>query len=174
MKMSETALCRKRLDCYCLGNGLDLGYGGDPIVPSAITVDLITQYSKVGNHPRNLTGDATNLYWFKDNVLDYVYSSHLLEDFEENETEKILSEWLRVLKYDGNLVLYCPVEKKYREHCQKTGQPYNQSHKIEKFSLEYVKDILKKIGNVTIIHQIDLVNIYSFELVARKGVSGIV
>jgi glycosyltransferase involved in cell wall biosynthesis/predicted SAM-dependent methyltransferase len=164
---SETAKCRRRLSRYCLGNGVDLGYGGDPIVPSAITVDLPTPYNKVGDHPLNLAGDARNLYWFSDNSLDYVYSSHLLEDFED--TEGTLREWLRVLKPGGVLVLFCPDEQAYRSHCKKHGQTYNLNHKHPDFSLAYVEDILlNRIGNVEVIHENPLVDAYSFELVVRK------
>jgi len=164
--MSETAKCRKRLKRFIKGYGIDIGYGGDPIVEWAITVDLPTPYTKVGTHPLNLGGDARDLYWFRDEVLDFVYSSHLLEDFEN--TKEVLTEWLRVLKVGGHLILYCPVEQVYREHCRKTGQPYNYAHKIENFDLNYVKNILEQIGVTEIIHAKPLVDDYSFELVARK------
>lgn len=136
----ETSKCRERLKHFCIGCGLDLGYGGDPILPTAITVDLPTPYAQVGNSPLHLKGDARNLYWFRDNVLDYVYSSHLLEDFEN--TYDVLKEWLRVIKPGGYLILYCPDEPTYKEHCRKTGQSYNYSHKIKNFGLECCKKIL--------------------------------
>src|SRR4051794_21358440 len=78
---SETSKSRERLAKYCEGYGLDLGYGGDPISFSAIRMDLPQPYTRVGELPVQLGGKAENLYWFKDGVLDYVYSSHLLEDF---------------------------------------------------------------------------------------------
>ena len=164
---SETSRCRERLRHFCSGYGIDVGYGGDTIIPSAITVDLPTPYTKVGDTPLNLGGDAKDLYWFKDNVLDYVYSSHLLEDFED--TQSVLKEWLRVIKPGGYLVLFCPDEQKYREHCKKTGQPYNYSHKVENFSLNYVKNILlNNFSNIEFIHENPLVDEYSFELVLKK------
>jgi predicted SAM-dependent methyltransferase len=166
-EVSETSKCRNRLIKYCQGYGLDLGYGGDIITPTAITVDLPKPYTDVGCHPLNLGGDARNLYWFRDNVLDYVYSSHLLEDFED--TESALREWLRVLKPCGHLVIFCPDEQIFRRYCAITGHPYNPSHKIENFSLAYLKNILlNKIGNVEIIHETFLIDNYSFELVAKK------
>ena len=45
---SETSRCRERLRHFCCGYGIDVGYGGDTIIPSAITVDLPTPYTKVG------------------------------------------------------------------------------------------------------------------------------
>jgi ubiquinone/menaquinone biosynthesis C-methylase UbiE len=165
--LSETPKCRERLTKYCLGYGVDIGYGGDTIVPSAISVDLPVPYTHVGDHPLNLGGDAKFLYWFESNVLDYVFSSHLLEDFED--TENVLKEWIRVIKPGGYLVIFCPDEQIYREHCRKTGQSYNNAHKIQNFSLSYVKSILiNKIGNIDVIHENPLIDEYSFEIVIRK------
>jgi predicted SAM-dependent methyltransferase len=163
---SETSKCRLRLAPFCQGNGLDLGPGGDPITPKAVRVDLPTPYAQVGEFPVQLTGDASCLSWFKDSSLDYVYSSHLLEDFVD--TESVLKEWLRVLKPGGRLVIFCPDEQIYRKHCSKTGQPYNTNHKHEDFSLEKIKRILDSIGEVRIVHEANVVDIYSWELVAEK------
>jgi predicted SAM-dependent methyltransferase len=167
MLKSETSKCRERLKKFCLGNGLDIGFGGDPIVPSAITLDLEKPYTKVGDSAQNLVGDGRNLYWFRDSVIDYVYSSHLLEDFEA--TGEVLKEWLRVIKPRGFLILYCPDERRYREYCRLTGHPYNEAHKIENFSLGYVKTVLSSIGvGYKIVHEEPHVDEYSFEIVIKK------
>jgi len=163
---SETSKCRPRLAPFCTGYGVDLGFGGDPITPAAIRVDSPQPYAATGHAPVQLGGDATDLHWFRDGVLDYVYSSHLLEDF--SDTEKVLREWLRVLKPGGNLVIFCPDEQIYRAHCRETGQIYNENHKHADFSLQKVKTILLRIGVVNIIHENPLVDIYSWELVAQK------
>ena len=163
---SETSRCRPRLAKYCKGNGLDIGYGGDPIVSDAITIDLRHPYARLGDVPKNLAGDARDLRWFKDGVLDYVYSSHLLEDFED--TGAVLREWLRVLKYGGLFVLFGPDEQIYKTHCRQTGQPYNHGHKIADFGLSYVKSILAQINAGEIIHEVPLIDDYNFELVIRK------
>jgi len=166
--VSETSQCRERLKKYCAGYGLDIGYGGDPIVPSAIKVDLPKPYMNVGGAPLNLGGDAMNLYWFTNNCLDYVFSSHLLEDFDPKKTRDVLYEWLRVLKPGGHLILYLPDEQKYRKHCKETGQPYNQNHKVENFSLRYVKSLLRDISGIEIVHENPLCEKYSFEMVIKK------
>lgn len=96
-------------------------------------------------------------------------SSHLLEDFYEDEIKQILKEWWRVLKIGGYLILYCPVERVFREHCRKTGQEYNLAHKLEQFDLEYIKKILNELGfPMLVVHEVPLVNTYSFELVIKK------
>jgi len=163
---SETSRCRMSLSDYCQGNGLDLGPGGDPILPSAVRVDLPEPYTQVGNLPVQLGGDAQDLCWFKDNCLDYVYSSHLLEDFKD--TEKVLREWIRVLKIGGKLIIYCPDEQRYRTHCAKSGQDYNFNHFHDTFSLAMVKAIIVNIGNCKVIHERDNIGDYCWEIVAEK------
>jgi predicted SAM-dependent methyltransferase len=145
---------------------VDLGPGGDPIVEAAIRIDLPEPYSRAGVLPVQLGGDASKLHWFRDGVLDYVYSSHLLEDFVD--TKAILAEWLRVLRPGGRLIIFCPDEKAYRVHCARTDQPYNQHHKLADFSLARVKATLHDIGGTAIIHENPLVDVYSWEIVAEK------
>jgi predicted SAM-dependent methyltransferase len=170
--MSETSHARARLLPYCNGYGLDLGFGGDKIQPSAIGVDLPIPYTQVGKDPVQLGGDARHLIWFRDEVLDYVYSSHLLEDFPANETRTVLVEWLRVLKVGGSLILYQPDEQVFRAHCKATGQPYNSSHSVPDFSLSWLRDkILATIPGIEIVHSNPLVEAYSFEIVVRKTCS---
>ncbi len=167
---SETSKARSRLSKFCLGNGIDIGYGGDPIVPSAITMDTPEPYTKLGDHPQNLSGDARDLYWFKDKVFDYVYSSHLLEDFTEKEIPLVIREWLRVIKVGGVLILYCPDEQVYRAYCKKHGTPPNAAHKIDNFGLSYLKEVLEQNfkGQYSIVHKIKLIDDYCFDLVIRK------
>ncbi|MGH7679093.1 MAG: methyltransferase domain-containing protein [Gemmatimonadaceae bacterium] len=164
---SETAKVRKRLAPFCRGYGVDLGFGGDPILDSSIRVDLPIPYTKVGpNKSVQLGGDSSNLKWFKNDSLDYVYSSHLLEDFLDTRT--VLKEWLRVLTPGGHLVLFCPDEQLFRAHCARTGQGYNPHHVHEDFSLAKVKGILAELGGTDIVHERDRVHAYSWELVCRK------
>src|SRR5439155_15124894 len=111
-----------------------------------------------GELPVQLGGKAEDLYWFKDSVLDYVYSSHLLEDFFD--TEAVLREWIRVLKPEGKLVIFCPDEQRFKKHCKETGQPYNTAHVHEYFSLDYIKNILNKISETKIIYEHGNVDIY--------------
>jgi len=177
--MSEASKCRERLKKFCIGNGLDIGYGGDPIIPTAITLDLEKPYTKVGDHPQNLIGDGRNLYWFKDNCLDYIFSSHLLEDFSIDEMKSTLWEWIRVIKPGGFLVLYLPDEQAYRKYCKENKKPRNSNHKIDKFSLDFVKIILEEgppvfsYGNVKIVSSDSICEDYSFEIVLMKEKKGL-
>lgn len=164
---SETSKCRDRLAPFCEGYGLDLGFGGDPIIPSAIRMDLPAPRAHYAqDQPVQLGGSATDLYWFRDGVLDFIYSSHLLEDYAE--TEDVLREWLRVLRPGGRLIIFCPDEQAYRNHCETTGHPRNLYHVHADFSLQKVKDHLERIGGTRVVHEVPLIDIYSWELVCEK------
>jgi SAM-dependent methyltransferase len=167
---SETSKCRARLAPFCSGYGLDLGFGGDPIVPHAIGMDMPQPYSDVGKLPVQLGGDATRLVWFADGTLDFVFSSHLLEDFVD--VGAVLREWLRVLKPGGRLIIFCPDEQVYRRHCAATGQPYNTHHVHADFSLAFVKRELARLGVPhRILHEAALIDVYSWEIVVEKQAS---
>ncbi len=168
-RVSETSKCRARLAPFCEGYGLDLGFGGDPIASHAIRVDFPQPYTAVGQYPVQLGGNATRLTWFKDDSLDFVFSSHLLEDFDD--ITLVLTEWLRVLKPGGRLIIYCPDEPRYRAYCERTGAFHNPNHKHTDFSLAYVRRALDQIGGVRYLHESATVDEYSWELVAEKLVA---
>lgn len=170
--MSETSRCRDRLIKYCEGDGLDLGFGGDPIKPSAICIDLLEPYTKVGSAPQHLRGTARDLYWFRNNCLDYVFSSHLIEDFVYVEQIQILNEWLRVLRFGGYLVLYTVHQQRFLQHCNRTGQGTNDAHKEADYSLETFKEKvlshISLIGRCHIVHENQQCEDYSWEVVLQK------
>lgn len=45
---------------------------------------------------------------FKDEVFEYVYSSHLIEHFSHREVKEVVKEWVRVLKKGGTIEIRCP------------------------------------------------------------------
>lgn len=144
--MSETAKLRDLLLPYCVGNGVDGGFGGDKIKPEVIGIERDNALMHAGSQPANLIGDITNLYWFKDNVLDYFYNSHTLEDFEPERTKTVISEWTRVIKDGGHLVLNLPHDRLFYQNCVETGQAYNFEHKCFDMSIEYMRKIQKEIN----------------------------
>lgn len=158
MVKSETSKARERLLGFCIGNGLDIGHGGDKIVPNAIGIDMPTMYTNVGNDVSQLRGDGTNLYWFKDGVLDFVYSSHLLEDFIE--TEAVLIEWCRVLKTMGRLILLLPDQQMYKNYSA------NEYHKYPDFGPDFVKKRMP--ANMALVYESGIIYDYNFALVYVK------
>lgn len=165
---SETAKHRARLTPYCQGYGIDIGFGGDPITSLAVRVDLPVPYAHLGDGVQ-LGGDCRNLYWFADGVLDFVYSSHVLEDFDVSQTIPILKEWSRVLKDGGKLILLQPDQQRYLAYCTKNQQPPNPHHSIGHFSLQYVIEAAKKAGGLEVVASEDNIDEYSFFVVFSKS-----
>lgn len=133
MYISETAKYRALTTPHCSGVGCDIGSGGDPVVPWAIQFDLPPDVygayngGTVPRGPIQLHGYADRLP-FADGSLDFVYSSHLLEDFAE--WLPILNEWVRVLKPFGKLIILLPDKERFAQAVGR-GQPPNASHHHE-------------------------------------------
>lgn len=127
MSASETSKFRHLTAPYCQANGVDIGSGGDPVVPHAISVDLPDPYTRVGDAPIQWRGDGTALP-FMGGSLDFVYASHLLEDFAD--WMPALTEWTRVLKSGGHLVILLPDRERWAAALGR-GQPPNLAHKHE-------------------------------------------
>ena len=165
---SETSRYRDVLAEHCAGYGLDVGFGGDPVHSDAIRMDLPTPYATTGDAGVQLGGDCRDLWWFRDGVLDFVYSSHVLEDFDERETEPVLREWARVLKPGGSLVLLLPDQQRYAAYCDANGLGPNAHHSIAHFSLRYVEEVAGRLGNLESVVRHPELGPYSFAVVFRK------
>jgi SAM-dependent methyltransferase len=118
-KAGETLKARQRrlkedfFDRYCVGKGIDIGYGGDPISDSCDVWE--------SEH-----GDAQYLQGLEDWKYDFVYSSHTLEHMQDAGVA--LVNWWRLLKPGGFLILYIPDRDLYEK---KTTLPsgWNEDHK---------------------------------------------
>ncbi len=138
--MSETSKYRSLTSLHCRDlNGvpltvLDVASQGDPVVPWAWQLDLpeaeFHHYSG-GQTRKNrgiqLSGHADKLP-VDDQSLDVVYASHVLEDFKRDDWPKILSEWKRVLKINGKLIILVPEVTLWNYAIQVLGQCPNCSH----------------------------------------------
>lgn len=167
--ISETSKHRALVSGWCVGTGLDLGSGGDPIVPTAIQVERHDNYCPFFDtkYPPQIRGDATRLVWFADNSLEYVFASHLIEDFTADEQKMVLAEWGRVVKPGGHIVLLAPEKNRWKE-ALKRGQPANMAHKHEPEIGEFTK-VFKEFGNWDVLEDrfCDGTD-YSMFFVARK------
>ena len=165
---SETSKHRALLAPFCQGYGVDVGFGGDPITPNAIRMDLEVPYARTGDCGVQVGGDCRNLLWFADGVLDFVYSSHVLEDFEREQTGPIMREWARVLKEGGHLVLLQPDQQRFLKHCAATGQPINPHHAVDEFSLDYIVKTAEQLKELKLVASQDKIDEYSFYVVFAK------
>jgi len=147
----ETSKIREKALPYCVGKGVDLGCGRDKIKPDSIGIDddPWPEVDRVGN--------ITKLD-FADGELDYVYSSHALED--QVDTEAVLEEWSRSVRSGGNIVLHLPHKEHYRG--------VNLDHKHE-FMPEDIAGILESMGHKILVNENDVGdNRYSFLIVSQK------
>ncbi len=130
---SETSKYQSLTQPFCVGCGLDVASGGYPVVPWAWQLDLPEdEYNYYNSNqptrgPIQLRGKADALP-VASGTLDFLYSSHLLEDFED--WRPLLREWLRVLKPGGHLVILIPDRELWLAACAK-GQPPNDAHRHE-------------------------------------------
>ena len=121
---------------YCQGHGLDIGYGGDPVVSGVRGWDF--------EH-----GDAQLLRGIDDNEYDFVYSSHLLEHLPD--TALSLQNWWRVLKPGGYLLLYLPHRDLYEK---KKTLPSRFNHDHEHFFLPDQDDPPDTIGLLPLLQRL--------------------
>jgi predicted O-methyltransferase YrrM len=130
---SETGKYRHLTAGYCDGVGIDIGSQGVPVVPWAMNVDLpMIEFDRYCNYeiskgPVQLRCGAQRLP-IESNSLDFVYSSHLLEDFQD--WTPLLAEWVRVLKGGGRLVILMPDKQRWLEAMAR-GQQGNPFHQHE-------------------------------------------
>lgn len=83
---------------------LNLGCG-DKILPGYINVDLVDE--RAGKKP-DVMCDIRLLTVFEDNYADEVLTVHVIEHFYYWEAQKVLREWVRVLKPGGRMIIECP------------------------------------------------------------------
>ena len=112
---------------YLNGRGLDLGCGCDRITKTAIGIDLQQPNPMLRPSQAQLPWDAADLSMFASRSMDFVFSAHLLEHLEH--PEKVLLEWWRVVKHDGYMVLYLPIEELYQNFAKDDPTGINQQHK---------------------------------------------
>lgn len=150
---SETAKYRHLTAPYLAGAGVDIASQGVPVVPWAMSFDLPEKeflYYSNGAPPKgpiHLRGYADKLP-FEGGSLSWLYSSHLLEDFED--PKPCLTEWSRVLAVGGHLVILVPDKHLWNEAI-KNGQSPNCSHRHEYKPGELTELFKKHYGHFQVI-----------------------
>ena len=82
------------------GEGIDIGCGGDPVLPTAMPFD----------RPQ---GDCNRIRDYVQRQFDFVYSSHCLEHMED--PARALADWWSLVKPGGALFLIVPDEDLYEQ-----------------------------------------------------------
>ena len=103
--------------------------------------------------------DVQNLPFFTDNFADLIYTSHALEHIPMSEVKDALTEWKRVLKYDGILRISVPDFEKivsiYQDNNHSIdsiwkplmgGQEYSENYHYSVFNYDYLEKLLLECG----------------------------
>lgn len=98
---------------YCVGQGIDIGYGGDLLSANCLGWDL--------EH-----GDAQSLAGLSDNRFDFAYSSHTLEHVVD--AAEALRNWYRIVKPGAYLILFVPDRDLYEKKLTLPSR-WNPDHK---------------------------------------------
>jgi ubiquinone/menaquinone biosynthesis C-methylase UbiE len=81
-----------------------------------------------------------------DNTYDYVYTSHLIEDFAD--TIDALKKFIRILKNGGNLILVFPDQPAYEIYCKDIGIEMNPYHVHAEMGYTYMKKQLDALEGI--------------------------
>lgn len=138
----ESAKIRWELPRYTRGRGLDLGCGSDKAFPHFIGVDN-------GDHDENfgfrsaadvMVKTCEKLDIFASASMDFVFSSHLLEHIEN--TKETLTEWWRLVRPGGYMILYLPHKNLYPNIGSKDANPTH----VHDFHPEDIVKLMQEIG----------------------------
>ena len=136
---------------YLNGKGIDIGSGPDPLVVLDGTVKSYDFKQ----------GDANFMEDQKDNIYDFVYSSHCLEHMKSVRTS--LFNWCRILKPGGYLYITIPDFELY-EKCNWPSN-FNLDHKSS-FSSNYKRSDVNRINHYNISEDLEpLLNSYNVNLI---------
>lgn len=93
-----------KVEPYMVGMGLDFGSGSNRLSPTVLSidrhkepgVDLVWDMLTLGSLP------------FSDESFDFIFASHVLEDFAPNMLQTVFDELARMIKPGGNFVILGP------------------------------------------------------------------
>jgi predicted SAM-dependent methyltransferase len=145
-------------------NGNSLGAGGIRLnlggrgtkIKGFQTVDLSEE------HDVQIKSDVSNLWMFRDESVDEIYASQILEHFPHVRTESVLKEWYRVLKPGAKITIGVPDFHRTIELYLKIGlvpwvtnflygdQGYPLAYHYAPFTFASLAGILSKVGFVKI------------------------
>lgn len=126
-KGNESQKCRWEIVQFTRGRGLDVGCGPIKCFPHFIGVDNC-HHEIFGQNikPDIRVETCLDLSVFATESMDFVFSSHTLEHVKPDDIVRCLTEWFRVIKTGGHLVLYLP-DKSLYPNCGEDGA--NPDHK---------------------------------------------
>lgn len=145
---SETSKVRGMVLLYCKGRGCDVGFGGDKVVKTDCDgIDYPQPYAYAGNDKVDIACDVIKEEIpVPDNTYDYVYTSHLIEDFAD--TSDALKKFIRILRPGGHLILVFPDQTMYEKYCKEINLPMNPYHVHADMGYDYMKRQLDSLTGI--------------------------
>jgi predicted SAM-dependent methyltransferase len=149
-------------------NGIDIGCGTSRISDMITSIDKQPDYRYA--HAQ-LVWDCRDLEIFNDNKLDFIFSSHVLEDFED--IPEVFFNWWKKLKPDGLMLLLLPDMEtgRYPKVDDPRGNPSHRTNVGKNYILSILEDLRKAVKIEYEVLQIDTIphnESSSIDFVIRK------
>lgn len=135
---------------YISGLGVDLGCGTNRLSNDVLTIDQQENYdyayADIVKSVEDLEINAAfrwkgRLYTFKDNTLDFIFSSHCLEDFED--IPGVYMNWWKKLKIGGKMILMLPDMEagRYPKVEDPKGNPSHRTNVGKKYIIDMLDNL---------------------------------
>ena len=122
--------------------GIDVGCGTSRVDDMIVSVDRQADYKYA--HAQ-LVWDCENLDLFADGKLDFIFSSHCLEDFEN--IDRVFFNWWRKLRTNGLMLLLLPDMQGGRyPTVEQGGNPSHRTNTGKLFMVEMLKRLSEREG----------------------------
>lgn len=154
---------------YLTGFGIDMGCGSCPLVrPNCVVVNEVSDPTGKEQVPQGCFNVADARHFNPGYKVDYIFSSHMLEDLGgRNEIINCLKNWSELLYQGGHIVLLLPDMQGGRYPTVEEGG--NISHKVN-VGRPFFEDIINEFDNLEIV-QMDTIphdKFCTIDIVLRK------
>ena len=95
------------MEKYCRGLGFDVGVGTNRLSPTVLSTDWYP-HNGVDIIWNCVHGGKRIPYPFSDNTFDFIFASHVIEDFTPDEIQFVFDEMMRMIKIGGYFVVLIP------------------------------------------------------------------
>ncbi len=95
------------MEPFCRGLGIEIGTGTNRLSSTVLGIDYYP-HEDTDMLWNCVQGGGRYKYPFRDSRFDFLFASHVLEDFAPDEIQWVFDEWLRLIKVGGYLVILVP------------------------------------------------------------------